>query len=205
MGCLFKKKAADQTTVIGTPVPPVVAEKSLNEKLVELAVAEASLGLKGAEAQKKYAAFFNKWFGAEYGKNGARIPWCAAFVTYCVRQCGVELGMAPNPRVKGFEQYCWALVETWQQWAIEKGCYYDNDGKFVPKPGDIVLFDWDQIDISQIDNDWEDHIGIHVAMSGQNFICAEGNTDNDRAVPNKVRVSRNIQGWIRLPAGLKSA
>lgn len=160
-----------------------IAEREANRKLVWAAGSEAT----------KYTDIFKSVFGS------GRYAWCAAFVTWCCRNSGLNIPI----RAPGTGAYTFALVEAWQTWFQKNGFYYDNDGKFVPQAGDIVMFDWDQKSINEIDNDWEDHIGIFLRMDGQYYICAEGNTGNATAV--KKRVAVNIQGFGRIPDGYKFA
>lgn len=134
-----------------------------------------------------------KKFYSVFGKG--KWPWCAATVTYAAEHAGLPMPIKA-PSKWG---YTFALVEAWQQWAKEKGFYYDNDGKFVPERGDISLFDWSQKSIDTPDADWEDHIGCHLRMDGKNYICAEGNTGGQTNI--KERTAIQIQGWVRIPDG----
>lgn len=179
---------------------PQAPYKGLNKtKLVEIARREALKKLTWAPGSEavKYTKPFEPWFGP------SRIAWCACFVTWCLNESGLKLGIQPNPKVKGFEAYTWALVETYQKWGIEHKCYFDNDGVFKPQPGDLVIFDWTQTDIHSPDNRWQDHIGIHLDMSGDKFLCAEGNTSNRTDL--MLRTSLQIKGWVRIKEGLEAA
>lgn len=208
---LFKKKETPTVTIPQEPIkevpkPEVVISDEVygfkRAKLVAIAEEEAKKGLvwelptaNKLETAVKYTKPFESWFGE------GRFAWCAAFVTWCLNKSGLKLGIQPKD-LKEFK-YTWALVETYQQWAIKHGYYHDNDGKYVPTAGDIVIFDWEQIDINQPDTDWDDHIGIHLRMDGKNYICAEGNSSNRTGV--FTRYSKQIQGWISLPERLKEA
>ena len=92
--------------------------------------------------------------------------WCAAFVTvmadlsncskYIGRECGVHR-FAQIFRKKGI----WIGLEK-------------------PKPGDIVIFDWQK-------NAWMDHIGIVEKLSANKVTVIEGNTSK--------RVARRVYNW----------
>lgn len=160
------------------------------KKLADIADAEAKRGLvwaPGSEATK-----FTKKFEGVFGKG--RFSWCAAFVTWCCEKAGLKVPVHAPSKFG----YTFALVEAWQQWAIDAGFYHDNDGKFKPQRGDIVCFDWDQVNVNQKDADWEDHIGIYsdAGPSGTHYV-SEGNTGNRTA--RKMRYDRMIQGYIRIP------
>lgn len=163
--------------------------------LADIAEREAKLKLvwaPGSEADK----YKKKFQGPPAGFGKGKWSWCAAFVTWCAEQCGLIMPVkCPNSKFG----YTFALVEAWQQWAIQNGYYHDNDGVFVPERGDISCFDWSQSSINQKDTDWENHIGVHLYMSGRNYVCAEGNTSNMTNI--KTRTPIQIQGWIRLPDG----
>lgn len=163
--------------------------------LADVAEREAKLKLvwtPGGAADK----YKKKFQGPPAGFGKGKWSWCAAFVTWCCEQAGLLMPVkCPNSKFG----YTFALVEAWQQWAIQNGFYHDNDGVFVPERGDISIFDWSQSDINIKDNDWENHIGVHLHMSGRNYVCAEGNTSNMTNI--KTRTPIQIQGWIRLPDG----
>lgn len=142
----------------------------------------------GGEAEK-----YKEKFWPVFGRG--KWSWCAATVTWACEQAGLVMPVK-CPSKFG---YTFALVEGWQQWAIEKGLYFDNDGKFKPQRGDISVFDWTQTNIYTPDADWENHIGVHLVMDGENYLSAEGNTDNRTGI--KTRTPRQVQGWIRIPDG----
>lgn len=157
-------------------------------------IGETEAGLKntwrGNGAARKYTEKFEPVFGK------GRFPWCAAFVTWCCEQAGLNLPIkAPHTK------YTFALVEAWQQWAIAEGFYYDNDGKFIPRYGDIVLFDWDQISIHQPDTDWENHIGFFLERHGNEYRCIEGNWHDSTGIAT--RYPKQVQGFIRIPDGYR--
>lgn len=143
----------------------------------------------GTPGHKEIIADFIPTFGS------GNWAWCSACVRYLCKKAGLNMPIK-CPSKFG---YTFAFVEGFQQWAIEKGFYHDNDGKFSPEAGDITIFDWDQKDISLPDNDRDNHIGIHLRMNGKYYACAEGNTSNRTDI--KDRTSQNIQGWVRIPNG----
>lgn len=62
-------------------------------------------------------------------------PWCLAFVHWCYRRNGVNLGGG-------------ALVEAFDNWAAQHGYLVKR-----PRKGDIVCYDWNR-------DNWDDHVAI---------------------------------------------
>ena len=50
-----------------------------------------------------------------------------------------------------------------------------EDGTIVPKPGDIILYNWGQS--YQPNNGYSDHIGFVESVSGGQITCIEGNKE----------------------------
>ena len=100
---------------------------------------------------------FGRWFGVD------AVPWCAIFVSYCfdvgggVVLCRGWPGAGVTPRGV-------AYVPTLAAWLRATGRWVDGD----PKPGDIVIFDWD--------GGLPDHAGIVVGVTGGRLQTVEGNT-----------------------------
>ena len=90
-------------------------------------------------------------------------PWCAAFVTWCMKQAGVPFPAIDTP---GGYVYCPDAVT-----------FGRAHGELVtdPQPGDIVLFDWEHDSIA-------DHTGLVVSVSGDSFNTVEGNAGDPGSV-----------------------
>lgn len=71
-------------------------------------------------------------YTAWYGMVG---PWCAMFVSWVFWHAGYKL--PPITTEKGFA-YCPSIVA----WAKANGCWRPSSSDYVPKRGDIVLFDF---------------------------------------------------------------
>ncbi|MEM8637906.1 MAG: CHAP domain-containing protein [Cyanobacteria bacterium P01_G01_bin.54] len=175
-----------------------IQSKFTRKRLADIAEEEASEKLKYPE-MVKYTRKFNPVFGSF--TSSRNYEWCAVFVTWCCEQVGLAMPI----HAPGDFGYTFGLVEAWQQWAISVGYYHDNNGLFSPQRGDIVVFDWGGRTIP--DTDWENHIGIFLSINGDKLICAEGNVgakDNTLSTTAiKSRESSTIQGFIRLPDGLR--
>lgn len=127
-----------------------------------------------------------------------RFAWCAAFVRWCLVEYGVDVPIMCD----AYSGYSYALCESFQKLAQQKGWYLDNVFGVKPKPGDLVLFDWGQRNINEPDTDWEDHIGVYLSQVDNNrFRCAEGNTRNQSGI--FTRYYSSVQGYVRIPEGTK--
>jgi hypothetical protein len=99
-----------------------------------------------------------------YGFND-RVAWCAIFVSWCANECGyLDAGIIP--RFAACERQ--GIV-----WFTERGLYQTDDG-YIPKPGDIIFFDWEQ-------DGHSDHVGIVEYVEGEVVHTVEGNTTNSVA------------------------
>nr|DAH06887.1 MAG TPA: 43 kDa tail protein [Caudoviricetes sp.] len=99
---------------------------------------------------------YTHWYSDNIENIGYNFWWCAAFVTYVVRQCGVSTDIVPN------YAYCPDCIN----WARNKGRLYAKsqitNGTYTPRAGDIFLR--------------EGHTGIIISVSGNQFTTIEGNT-----------------------------
>lgn len=99
---------------------------------------------------------YTHWYSDNVDNIGYNFWWCAAFVTYVVRQCGVPTSVVPN------YAYCPNCID----WARSRGRLYSKSqltsGAYIPQPGDIFLR--------------EGHTGIIISVSGNQFTTVEGNT-----------------------------
>ena len=76
--------------------------------------------------------------------------------------------------------------------------YHRRNENFVPKPGDIVIYD--RVFINQE----HDHIGIILEVKDNTIIVAEGNTFNDNISRVIERpIDDHIRSYIRIPDGYR--
>lgn len=110
--------------------------------------------------------------------------WCATFVSAIAIMCGYT-AIIPT------ECSCGYLVEK----AKKMGIWQENDA-YVPKPGDILLYDWDD-NGSGDDTGWPDHVGYVEKVSGNSFTTIEGNAGNGEVKRISLKVNqKNIRGFI---------
>jgi hypothetical protein len=100
---------------------------------------------------------FGRWFGVD------GVPWCAIFVSYCF-DVGAGVVLCRGWRGAGVSRRGVAYVPTLSAWLRATG----REVTGVPKPGDIVIFDWD--------GGVPDHVGILVRALGTELETVEGNT-----------------------------
>ena len=149
------------------------------EKAVEIALREVG---KNAGGDK-----FWKWYGFK-----SRVSWCACFVSWVLDQTGLKcLDLRPLIWDAGTPEEEQAIREGAQdesnQGIISKGCvqileFFEKAGLRIgeegAKPGDIVLYEWDESK-----NDGVDHVGIVEYVEGngpdeQVLHMIEGNWGN---------------------------
>lgn len=109
------------------------------------------------------------WYGFS-----SRVEWCAVFVSWVANQVGyIEKGIIPK----------FSVCETGANWFKTQGKWMDNT--YIPKPGDIIFFDWE--------NDGKiNHVGIVEKVSSNIIYTIEGNSTNDMCKNNKYKVKDNV-------------
>lgn len=149
------------------------------EKVVS--AARSQIGICEPSGDDVYLKWFNQATGSTLPMNAA---WCAAFTTWCLRKASVPTSVFGN-----FAQCSVAL-----SWAKSKKIWYSRVTGHRPKPGELILFDWDG-------DGKADHIGIVVSSTVNNVTTIEGNTKGGATVDGvreKVysATSRYISGYI---------
>ena len=138
-------------------------------------VAEKEIGYtEGANNYNKYAIEVG-------GKNYN--PWCAYFVTWCMRKCNISSDVYPS----GAQGGCVTIInwymkrDRWHKTIDKKWSYNgvkDNgsaESDFVPRKGDLVFFETNG-DYS----DGPDHIGIVYEYSGGKVYYINGNNSQGK-------------------------
>ncbi|MBQ7745050.1 MAG: CHAP domain-containing protein [Ruminococcus sp.] len=98
------------------------------------------------------------WYGF-----GSRVEWCACFVSWCANECGyIEDGIFPK----------FAGCGHGVQWFKERSQWQDNT--YIPKPGDIIFFDWAYDGLTGT----ADHVGIVEKARGNTVYTVEGNSSD---------------------------
>lgn len=151
---------------------------SLADSMVKLAVSQ--LDDKSAANGEKYW----RWFG-----SNSRFEWCAAFVSWVVANTEND-----GQKLSTIIDYKSARVGMWINYLYKTdGLNYvhnDNcsrladkngsDKKYVPRPGDLIFFDWDGNWQAKLPTEMRqaDHIGIVQRVENGKIITIEGNSNN---------------------------
>ncbi|MBN9418523.1 MAG: CHAP domain-containing protein [Candidatus Eremiobacteraeota bacterium] len=115
----------------------------------------------------------------ESGINPATTPWCAAFAINMMKDHGVldTTGLS-NPN----------YTPTIKSWAQDKKIWGES-GKYTPKPGDAIMFDWEH-------DGKVDHIGIVESVKNGKVYTIEGNS-SDSVKRNSYSLGDNvIDGYV---------
>ena len=143
------------------------------KQIVDLA--ESQVGITEYPPNSNNVKYNTAYYGHEV--SGSSYPWCCTFVWWVLSSCGV-------PVIKTAS--CMAMGE-----------YFKKRGRWfaTPQIGDLVFFKF------KTNNRWTNHIGIVIAVRGNEITTIEGNTsvnsdDNGGAVMKRQR-SKNIVGYGR--------
>lgn len=116
-------------------------------------VAQSQLGNVGGEPYWSWYGFHN------------RVEWCACFVSWCADQCGyIDAGIIPK----------FSSCTDGSDWLKERGLWRDKN--YVPSPGDLIFFDWDDDIYGQ--NGLPNHVGIVEKVEDGIIHTIEGNADD---------------------------
>lgn len=113
--------------------------------------------------------------------------WCAVTVSAAAIQAGL------SDKVP-IECSCGQMINI----AIKNGIWVDDDA-YIPQPGDILLFDWQDSGAGN-NTGWPDHVGLVESVTAGYIITIEGNTlvNGERAVGRRKTAlnGKFIRGFI---------
>lgn len=152
------------------------------EKVV--AYAKSQIGVCEPNGDDKYIREYNRLTGSTLAMN---VPWCAVYATCCLRAAGV-----PEDTFADFAQ-CTVAVSR----AKSKKIWYSRLTGHKPKPGELIMFDWDS-------DGKADHVGIVKSSTTNSVTTIEGNTKGGAKVDgvrekNYSSTSKYIMGYIDIP------
>ena len=108
--------------------------------------------------------------------------WCATTVS----AAAIELGLTD---IIPKECSCGRMIELFKK----IGAWQEKDD-YVPKIGDIIFFDWQDIGIGD-NTGWPDHVGVVSNIEGDTITTIEGNI-KDSVGSRTIKVnSKNIRGY----------
>lgn len=130
---------------------------------------------------------FYTWYGFP-----GWVHWCACFVSWCATEAGlVEQGLIHT--FSGCTETGMEAFRAKGQW--QEGFYYG--GSYIPKPGDIIFFDWNNSGDA-------DHVGIVESVENGMVYTIEGNspTEDERGIVREKSYSVDygcIRGYAVIP------
>lgn len=146
---------ADLTPV--TP-PPAPSESEDSKRARIVATAQSYIGYVG---NNRYSIFGDR-YGDPYG------DWCAYFDRSVYSDCGLSSLIPPTG-------YCPDAVDWFLDHATAQ---FRRRGNWIPKPGDLIYFDWDK-------NGVPNHTGLVEGSDGSTVTTIEGNTGSPAQVRRK--------------------
>ncbi len=128
-----------------------------------------ALSFKGVSNGAEFTGHYND-------RNGTGLPldcsWCATFVSDIMRISGV-----PYDSVLDYKG-CVTGVE----WFVAQGRFRSRQSGYIPKPGDIIFYEWNpQNDNTEYD-DGADHTGIVEYVENGRVNTIEGNSGSNHMV-----------------------
>ena len=164
-----------------------MTEKQLRAKVVEAAQNWVTIQ-RGDSKHKEMLAVYNNHKPLPRGYAvQIKDAYCATFTSACWIKAGVD-------SVTVLECSVPKMVAL----AQEKGIWKEDD-KFVPQPGDAVIYDWeDGPNYATTDNKaYPDHVGIVESVAGNYINVIEGNKSGGAAGRRKLAVNgRYIRGFV---------
>ena len=91
--------------------------------------------------------------------------WCATFVSAMAIKCGLT-DIIPT------ECGCEKMINLF----VKLGSWQENDA-YVPKPGDVIFYDWDDSGVGD-NKGYTEHVGIVEKVTGTSISVIEGNFNN---------------------------
>ena len=195
-----------QELLLPTPIITVLPKKEVEIKpfiqsnVGDIAVILAEKQIEGKKSNTEYMRII-RYFPEETAFGELKNAWCAAFVYHCCFEAGLPLPIRVPHTAKKVANCRFACVVAWYEWGMENGfCYFEKDG-FVPKRGDIVIYNSIIPREDKPENStWCDHIGVVVSCGNNALLVAEGNVGNNNVSGMITRKRDDTIGcYIRIP------
>lgn len=181
----YYDKYANKTTV----KEETKVAKYSRQKVVDLV--NSWLGYSESNGKHKIIVdIYNSFSGTLPRRTKMQYDWAWCACTWSA--LAVKLGYTA---IMPIEISCYYLIEN----AKKMGCWVEKDG-YVPKPGDAVLYDWDDgSSYASYDNtNSPDHVGtvVYVNANAGYFEVVEGNYSNSVKKRTVAINGRYIRGFI---------
>lgn len=118
-----------------------------------------------SEANGKFKQIIDLYNSVKPLPRGYAVQYDDEWCDTCVSAAGIKAGCSD---LIGRECGCEKHVDIFKAMGI-----WIEDGTVIPKPGDIILYNWDCA--TQPNNGYSDHIGYVESVSGSTITCIEGN------------------------------
>lgn len=152
--------SSQESTPAFTSTPGITATDAL-------IVARSWLGLNEADgSHKSIIDLYNSYTPRA---RGYAVQYTDAWCDTMISAIFIKLGAVD--KIGGTE----CGVESHVQLFKNAGIWYE-DGTITPKPGDLIVYNWD--DSTQPNDGYSDHIGIVETVSGDTMTTIEGNRSN---------------------------
>lgn len=164
-----------------------MTEKDLRNKVVK--TAERYLGAKqGSKKHREIVDVFNKIKPDGWPMNYVA-AWCACFASAITI---IVFGVAKAKKYFPLSANCGTIVEKAKKLKI-----WEENDNYIPKPGDWIVYDWDD---SGRGNNYgsPDHVGIIKSANSNIIVAIEGNAGTPSAVRERriARGGRFIRGFV---------
>jgi len=126
----------------------------------EQAVAQAKAWHGKKESDGSFKEIVDVFNSAAKEKAGYSWRWCAEFISAIGIKIGADFPISAS---------CGEQIKMWKK----MGCWVEDDA-YVPTPGDVVYYDWDDNGKGD-DTTGHDHTGMVIEVSGSKFTVEEGN------------------------------
>lgn len=135
------------------------------------------MNIEGSKNFVEYTRVYGKVDNHEGNGVSYGYEWCAAFVSWCLRQAGVPRDVAVT------EISCGRMTRWYES---EEGASFFLKDKYSPLPGDIIMF---------ADDDSPSHVGLVLGKKDGKVYTIEGNNGGKVAIHSYKETSDYIYGY----------
>jgi hypothetical protein len=196
----IKELSLPRLNITVLPKEQPTADPFIQSRVGDIAEILAEKKITGDRSDAEYMKII-RYYPEDTAFDELKNGWCAAFVYHCCLEARLSLPIRVPHTAKKVANCRFAGVGAWFEWGMENGfCHFEKDG-FMPKRGDIVIYNNIIPNADKPENiAWHDHIGIVTSVDGNNLMAAEGNAGN-KNISGIVRRTRDdtIGCYIRIP------
>lgn len=166
-----------------------MTESQLRSKVANWPVQYLGIS-EGSEKHKAIIKVLNDSKLCTRYKMTTKDHWCATTVSAAFIACKLAGKAGSGSLFECVECSCGQMIKL----AQKQGIWVEKDN-YVPKVGDVVMYDWD--DTGKGDNTgWPEHVGIVCSVSEKTFKVIEGNMNDTVGYRTMVVNGKYIRGFI---------